>query len=177
MRAPETNKAKPSQPRPKAASTTDVLGAASAESQIDPKWNRHYSRLQALHDELLRSRNDLTKDAREEKPTLGTHMADAGTDSYDRDWALSMLSSEQDAVYEIEEAMDRIRLGTYGTCELTGRPIPPDRLNAIPWTRFTAEAERDLENNGIEHRARLGRLGSFRDVSRSAEKEKPEKPA
>jgi DnaK suppressor protein len=175
MRGPNKNKVE-SNHSPKAASTTDVLGAPSPESQIDPKWSRHYSRLQELHEQLLRSRNDLTKDAREEKPTLGTHMADAGTDSYDRDWALSMLSSEQNAVYEIEDAMNRIRLGTYGTCELTGKPIPAARLNAIPWTRFTAEAERDLESNGEEHRARLGDLGSFRAVSRSAENEKREKP-
>ncbi len=98
-------------------------------------------------------------------------MADAGTDTFDRDWALSMLSLEQNAVYEIEEALDRIHLGTYGTCELTGKPIEPDRLDAIPWTRFTAEGEREVERNGLDKRAHLGELGSFRDVSRSAEKE------
>ena len=99
------------------------------------------------------------------------HMADAGTDTYDRDWALSMLSSEQNAVYEIEAAMEHIRNGTYGKCELSGKPIQPERLEAIPWTRFSAEAERELENNGMADRARLGKLGSATAVSRSAEKE------
>ena len=82
-------------------------------------------------------------------------MADAGTDSFDRDFALSRASSEQDAVYEIDEAMMRIRRGTYGICELTGKPIERHRLEAIPWTRFSAEAEKLLEKEGQIHRARL----------------------
>jgi RNA polymerase-binding transcription factor DksA len=83
-------------------------------------------------------------------------MADAGTDSYDRDLALSMLSHQQNAVYEIQEALNRIRDGTYGVCEMTGKKIPAERLEAIPWTRFTAEAERMLEKRGEFQRAQLG---------------------
>ncbi len=83
-------------------------------------------------------------------------MADAGTDEYDRDFALGMLSSQQDAVYEIEEALNRIWDGTYGICELTGKRIPQARLEAIPWARFTAEAEKQLEKDGALHRTRLG---------------------
>lgn len=83
-------------------------------------------------------------------------MADAGTDTYDRDFALGVLSLEQDAVYQIEQAMDRIRNGTYGVCELTGKKIEEERLSAIPWTRFSAAAERQLETEGKRKRARLG---------------------
>jgi DnaK suppressor protein len=83
-------------------------------------------------------------------------MADAGTDSFDRDLALSQISSEQDAVYEIDEAINRIRNRSYGICELTGKPIEPQRLEAIPWTRFSMEAERMLEKDGAIRRVRLG---------------------
>lgn len=83
-------------------------------------------------------------------------MADAGTDTFDRDFALGMLSSEQDALYEIDEALNRIRDGTYGKCELTGKPIEPARLDAIPWTRFSAAAEKQLEREGALKRVRLG---------------------
>ena len=83
-------------------------------------------------------------------------MADAGTDTFDRDFALGMLSSEQDALYEIDEALNRIRDGTYGICELTGKPIESRRLEAIPWTRFNAAAEKQLEHEGVLKRARLG---------------------
>jgi len=83
-------------------------------------------------------------------------MADAGTDTFDRDFALGMLSSEQDALYEIDEALNRIRDGTYGKCELTGKPIEPQRLEAIPWTRFSAAAEKQLEREGAVKKTRLG---------------------
>jgi len=83
-------------------------------------------------------------------------MADAGTDTFDRDFALGMLSSEQDALYEIDEALNRIRDGTYGKCEVTGKPIEATRLEAIPWTRFSAAAEKQLERDGAVRKTRLG---------------------
>ena len=64
------------------------------------------TRLRELRDHLLRRQNLLTKDALEEQPSFSTHMADAATDTYDRDFALSMLSCEQDSLYEIDEALD-----------------------------------------------------------------------
>jgi DnaK suppressor protein len=109
-----------------------------------------------LRDHLLRERGMLTAAAREEAPQFSSHMGDAGTDTFDRDFALGLLSSEQDALYEIDYALERIRDGTYGVCELTGRKIPRERLEAIPWTRFSAEAERQLEQDGVVARARLG---------------------
>ena len=60
--------------------------------------------------------------------------------------------------------MKRIEDGTYGICELTGKPIGWKRLEAIPWTRFSVEAENQLEGYMCPH---LGRL----DAIRPAEKE------
>jgi DnaK suppressor protein len=88
------------------------------------------------------------------------HMADSGTDNFDRDFALSLLSSDQDAVYEIEEALKRIERDTYGICELTAKPIPKARLEAIPWTRFTVVAQAQLEREGALRSRRLGALGT-----------------
>jgi RNA polymerase-binding transcription factor DksA len=51
---------------------------------------------------------------------LGMHQADAGSDAYDRDFALNLLSQEQDALYEVEEALKRVDAGTYGICEMSG---------------------------------------------------------
>ena len=50
-----------------------------------------------------------------EASAFGMHQADAGPDAYDRDFALSLLSQEQDALYEIDQALKRIELGTYGS--------------------------------------------------------------
>ena len=139
------------------ARTEDVLGGGERKAAIPKKWAKYNRRLVELGQALRRQQANLAKDAREENPTFGTHLADAGTDSYDRDFALGMLSSEQDALYEIEEALDRIRSGTYGKCELTGRPIEASRLDAIPWTCFSADAERQFEREGTSKHARLGR--------------------
>jgi RNA polymerase-binding transcription factor DksA len=73
------------------------------------------------------------------------HQADAGSDAYDRDCALSLLSQEQDALYEIEEALKRVDAGTYGICEMSGKPIPHARLEAIPFARFTVECQTQIE--------------------------------
>lgn len=145
-------------PRRRRAATSDVLGGhpiAKSEGRVPAKWKEQYRRLSQTRDYLLRRRDDLVKEAGEEQPAFSLHMADAGTDSFDRDFALSRISSEQDAVYEIDEAMMRIRRGTYGICELTGKPIERKRLDAIPWTRFSAAAEVQLEKNGEVRRARL----------------------
>ena len=152
------------QSRPKAA-TSDIVSAPPPPAKINPKWQAQYQHLSELRDHFLHRKGNLTQDANEEQPTYSEHMADAGTDSYDRDFALGMLSSDQNALYEIEEAMRRIENGTYGVCELTGKPIQKDRLVAIPWTRFSLDAEHQLEQRGDTNRARLGRLGSVTEAA------------
>src|SRR5215470_13556758 len=138
------------------AATADVLGQPPATERISSKWRAHYRRLTELREHLLRRQGGLAQDAVDEQPSFSTHMADAGTDTYDRDFALGMLSSEQDALYEIDEAINRIRDGTYGKCELTGKPIEAARLEAIPWARFSAAAEKSLEREGTVKKTRLG---------------------
>lgn len=151
----ETRRPSRSRRRPKARST-DVLGNPSATPRINPRWRKYYDRLRELREMLVSSQGQLTRDALEEQPTYSTHMADAGTDNYDRDLALGMLSSEQDAVYEIDQALERILNGSYGICELTGKKIEPERLEAIPWTRFSAAAEAQVERSGALKTAKLG---------------------
>src|SRR5438046_5452140 len=111
----------------------------------------------------------LAKESAEEMPGYSLHMADSGTDNFDRDFALSLLSSDQDAIYEIEEALKRIERSTYGVCELTQKPIPTARLDAIPWTRFTVEAQAQLEREGALRQRKLGQLGTVDSVSATEE--------
>ncbi|HWD91869.1 MAG TPA: TraR/DksA C4-type zinc finger protein [Verrucomicrobiae bacterium] len=160
-------------PRRRRAATADVLGSKEQPAAPLPeKWKKQYQRLVQTRDFLLNGRSDLMRDAAEEQPAFSLHMADAGTDSFDRDFALSRLSSEQDAVYEIDEALMRIQRGTYGVCEITGKPIERERLEAIPWTRFSAAAEKELEKDGTVRRTRLApREAIARGVSAGNEAE------
>ena len=52
-------------------------------------------------------------------------------------------------IREIDEALKRIDEGVYGLCELTNLPIPEERLDEIPWARYTIEAARQLEQRSV----------------------------
>ena len=96
--------------------------------------------MQSVAQDSLRSRSE-----NNEASAVGQHQADAGSDAYEKDFALSLLSQEQDALYEIEEALKRIEVGTYGVCEMSNKNIPHSRLEAIPFARFTVECQQQLE--------------------------------
>ncbi|MBC8003242.1 MAG: TraR/DksA C4-type zinc finger protein [Opitutaceae bacterium] len=148
--------------------------------KIRPEWAKYYQNLLELRERLLHQMSGLAKESAEEMSNYSLHMADSGTDNFDRDFALSLLSSDQDAVYEIEEALKRIERDTYGICEITSKPIPKARLDAIPWTRFTVEAQAQLEKEGALRQRRLGALGSVDSgtgVEIDEDDEVEEKPA
>ena len=175
-----------------AATAASILGGpavgANAPKNVDknghpkikPEWRPYYNTLLDLRERLLHQMNGLAKESAEEMASYSLHMADSGTDNFDRDFALSLLSSDQDAIYEIEEALKRIEKNTYGICELTQKPIPKARLDAIPWTRFTVEAQAQLEREGALRQRKLGQLGTVDSVgaTEEAEEDEPEeKPA
>jgi RNA polymerase-binding transcription factor DksA len=161
--------------RKSAADTAEVLGNATAPPAIPRKWQSYYQKLIDARERLSRERADLIQEANEEKHTvLRDDIADAGTDSYDRDFALSIASSGQEALFEIEEALNRIKTGRYGICEATGKQIPADRLEAIPWTRFTADAERELERNNAAPRVKLGELTDLASTPRAEREDEAE---
>jgi DnaK suppressor protein len=173
-----------------AATTAAVLGLAATPAKRaaekrratklanDGKWGKQKQLLIRLRDRLTDQRNGLAKESAKEMESYGVHMADSGTDNFDRDFNLSLLSADQDVIYEIEEALKRIEKGTYGTCEITEKAIPQTRLNAIPWARFRVDAQSELEQNGILQNRSLGQLGTITKPAAStkdrAEKELPE---
>lgn len=147
-----------------AASLMDILGfdptkkkteTELEENSVPAKWKKYYRLLielrQHVKDELdLHTADTLKHSNRDDSGDLsgyGLHQADAGTDNFDRDFALSLVSNEQDALYEIEEAIQRIKAGTYGVCEVTGRKIDAKRLSAVPFTRFSVEGQSEYEKN------------------------------
>lgn len=82
-----------------------------------------------------------------------THLAELGTETYEQDFSLRVVENDQDILDEIEEALDRIRKGTYGLCELcvqegksnSKSSIPKARLRAIPWVRNCVQCEQKRE--------------------------------
>ena len=169
------------------SATAAILGrpVLKAHTPADPKkvkaeWQKYCQRLMELREQLHRQMNGLAKESAQELPGYSLHMADSGTDNFDRDFALSLLSSDQDAVYEIEEALKRIEKKTYGVCELTGKTIPKARLEAIPWARFTVEAQAQLEREGALRSRRIGQLGTVDSTGATeveSEEDEPEEKA
>lgn len=94
------------------------------------------------------SNDNLNRSQKESSGDLSSHsfhMADQGTDNFDREFAASLLSSEQDVLYEIDEAIRRVDGGTYGVCEVTGEPIERERLKVLPFARCSVAAQAEME--------------------------------
>jgi DnaK suppressor protein len=162
----------------KAASLSDILGfnpkrgkqptTMIDEMEVPEKYRRYYRLLLDLRHHVLtqlgeHTEETLLKSAKDDSGDLsgyGQHMADAGTDTFDRDFALSLVSNEQEALSEIEAAIKRVHAGTYGICEATQKPIAKERLLVVPFTRYSAEAKKQVERHS--HRS-IERGGLFGD--------------
>ncbi len=99
-------------------------------------------------DNLNRSQRDVTGDI----SGYSLHMADQGTDNYDREYALNQISTGQGRLYEIDAALQRCDEGTYGVCEMTGELIEVERLEIIPWTRYSVAAQKEIEKGRTRYR-------------------------
>jgi DnaK suppressor protein len=175
--APKPAAKKPAAPakRPSRASKAPLVGTrdmlafgqpVEKTRRLNPWVKKQQLRLLALKDTLLDSMTGVARDNlrtghdAHEVSAHGLHQADAGSDAYDRDFALSLLSQEQDALFEIDEALKRIAKGSYGVCEMSGKNIPKARLEARPFARFTVECQNEIEKKNRFSRIRqpIGRL-------------------
>jgi RNA polymerase-binding transcription factor DksA len=142
-----------------AASLADILGFNPAEKKkvtsleedsIPQKWKKYYKLLIDLREHVsteldLHTSDTLQHSSKDESDRKLE--ADSGTDSFDRDFALSLVSNEQDALNEVEAAIQRIKDGTYGICEVTGEDIGKDRLTAVPFARYSVHGQAEYEKN------------------------------
>lgn len=125
------------------------IASVMAGHQVDERWNKHYTRLLQIRDGIIDEEVRLTAESRDNQPQFLTDPgAETANASFTRDMALGRVSGYQELLDEVNAALARIDAGTYGTCELTGKPIAAARLEAVPWTRFSREAEEHLEHEG-----------------------------
>lgn len=148
------------------ASVMDILGYNPSKSKgltpfeeeaakIPSKFKKFYKLLVELREHIkkeldMHAQDTLKRSSKDDSGDLSgysQHMADVGTENFDREFALGLLSNEQDALYEIEEAIGRMIDGSYGVCEVTGKPISKERLEAVPFTRCSLEGQKELEKN------------------------------
>ena len=75
------------------------------------------------------------------------HMADLGTDNFEQEFTLGLLQNEEQLLEEINAALKRIELGTFGQCEECKRPIPKARLEALVYTRHCVDCARKVQQS------------------------------
>jgi RNA polymerase-binding transcription factor DksA len=157
--------AKPAKPikAGKTASTVAKKPEQSIVEHAEPKklkltkeeTGKFHRLLVELRDHLIDGVNFLAsdnlkrsaRDASGELSGYSLHMADAGTDNFDREFALSLVSNEQEALYEIEEALKRLEAGTYGICEMCEKPVRKERLEAVPFARLCVQCQSSVEKD------------------------------
>lgn len=80
---------------------------------------------------------------------LPQHMAEQGSEAYDQSLSLDLAAADRKLIREIDDALNRIAAGTFGLCERTGKPIKVERLEELPWARYSIEAARELERQSM----------------------------
>ena len=109
---------------------------------------------------LLRKRAELVGDVstmetqalRGESGSLSnmpSHLAEQGSEAYDQSLSLDLAAADRKLIREIDDALKRIAEGTFGICELTGKPIKMERLEELPWAKYSIEAARELERQSM----------------------------
>lgn len=76
-----------------------------------------------------------------------THIAELGTDAFEKDLDLNLTSSELELLQKIEESLKKIEEKKYGICESCNKPIPKARLRAVPYARFCIKCQRAQEKD------------------------------
>ncbi len=136
---------------PAPATTTESNGGGKPKKLTATFLKKQRQKLLDLRDTLVDQMNGVARDTlgkgedNHDSSAFGMHQADAGSDAYDRDFALNLLSQEQDALHQIEEALLRIDSGEYGICEGSGVAIPIARLEAMPFARCTVDFQEKLD--------------------------------
>jgi RNA polymerase-binding transcription factor DksA len=119
-------------------------------------------RLEAERERLTQVRSDfdaehLSDESEDESISelsggIDQHQADVGTETFEREKDLSILEQIEAELGDVEHALRRIDDGTYGTCEFDGKPIPEERLEALPAARFCVEHQAEAERQAARAR-------------------------
>ncbi len=146
----------------KAASLSDILGGSTTpvhskhpvaytlsedDSRVPEELKSYYQALVQLRYELKEGISALAKASLQESSggLARYNTSDNGSDYFEQEIALGVVSSEKETLDEIEAAIQRIFDGSYGICEITGKPIPKKRLEAVPFTRYSLEGQKQME--------------------------------
>lgn len=90
---------------------------------------------------LKKSRQDASGDL----SNVPIHMADVGTDNYERDIMIELIQNGEEGVRSIDTALEKIEEGAFGVCELCAKKINKERLKAVPYAELCIDCQREEE--------------------------------
>ena len=133
-----------------------MQGAEPDAPRVELKTPFNKKELERYRAILLRKRSELAGDVHSMESealtgqsgslsNLPQHLAEQGSETYEQSLSLDLAAADRKLIKEIDDALGRIANGTYGVCEVTGKPINAERLEELPWARYSIEAARDLE--------------------------------
>ena len=85
------------------------------------------------------------RDATGDLSAYSLHMADMATDNYDREFSLNLVDNEQQILNRIEDALERIKSGAFGICDVCGKKIAKVRLKAVPYAELCIPCQEKQE--------------------------------
>lgn len=130
------------------------LKSTLALLKADPEWPAFIEeQKEALHElraTLVPNMNSVTRDHLRSgdsnvSSSSGQHIGDAGSEAEVRELTIRLLDKDREQLYEIDAALERIRRGTYGICEISLEPIPKGRLRVRPFCRLTVKCQEEYE--------------------------------
>ena len=90
---------------------------------------------------LKKSRQDASGDL----SNVPIHMADVGTDNYERDIMIELIQNGEEGVRNIDTALEKIEEGAFGVCELCAKKRNKERLKAVPYAKLCIDCQREEE--------------------------------
>ena len=109
------------------------------------------AKLKNLTDDLDDSRDSLESntgsDSLAQESVYSVHMADAGTDSYEREKGYHFINRKTDYIKALTTALERIEDGTFGVCVITGELIPEERMLEVPNATKSVDAKEQEKLN------------------------------
>jgi|SRR5690625_211414 len=95
---------------------------------------------------LKESYEGIVSNEEDTKSSIDHHHGNIGTEEEIKERNLILIERYNKKIELINAALDRIENKTYGICEHTGQVIEKERLEAVPWTRYSKEAQEKFDD-------------------------------
>lgn len=109
---------------------------------------RVFEDLEALSAENLRQTIEASSG---EGSHFSNHLGDTAAVAYEREFAMTLSERNSKYIEQIDDALLRIEDGTYGVCQVTGKIIPQERLEAVLVAKYSIEGKLSLTKGQRVH--------------------------